>query len=367
MRTIALMQVADRRLELTEREVPPIGRDAALLEVESCGLCGSDVEQFKGSFSAKGLVRYPLIPGHEPVGRIVEIGAEAQRNWKLKVGDRVAVEPHISCGRCHACTGGSYNLCKSLLPSAAPAYGYLPLDFEHGLWGGYSRHMYLHPRSILHKLPEDLPLEVATQYQLLAAGIRWAVHVPESGFGDTVLILGCGQRGLGAVIACAQAGVGRIIVTGLARDAHKLALARDLGAHHSIVADQQNVVEQVMLLTNGRGADVALDVTPGATQPVIDAIEAVRLGGTVVLAGIKGGTKTVPIDTDKVVYKEIRLRGVFTQTRPAYEQAIALLTRSPGSFARLHTHSFPLERTAEAIEVLSGEREDGAICISIRP
>ena len=227
--------------------------------------------------------------------------------------------------------------------------------------------MYLHPRSILHKLPEDLPLEVATQYQLLAAGIRWAVHVPESGFGDTVLILGCGQRGLGAVIACAQAGVGRIIVTGLARDAHKLALARDLGAHHSIVADQQNVVEQVMLLTGGRGADVALDVTPGATQPVIDAIEAVRLGGTVVLAGIKGGTRTVPIDTDKVVYKEIRLRGVFTQTRPAYEQAIALLTRSPSSFARLHTHSFPLERTTDAIAVLSGEREDGAICISIHP
>ena len=367
MKARALTQVADRRLEMIERSVPVIGPDAALLKVEVNGLCGSDVEQYKGSFSAKGLVKYPLIPGHEPVGRIVEIGADAARNWKLKVGDRVAVEPHISCGRCHACTGGSYHLCKSLLPVAAPAYGYLPLDFEHGLWGGYAEYLYLHPRTILHKLPEDLPLEVASQYQLLAAGIRWSVHVPQSGFGDTVLILGCGQRGLGAVIACANAGVKKIIVTGLARDAHKLALARDLGAHHTIVADTENVVARVSELTDGKGVDVALDVTPSATQPVNDAIEAVRLGGTVVLAGIKGGTKTVAIDTDRVIYKEINLRGVFTQARPAYEQAIALLSRSPGTFQRLHTHSFPLERTAEAIETLMGERGEGAICISIHP
>lgn len=237
MRARALAQVADRQLEMIEREVPPIELDVALLKVKACGLCGSDVEQYRGRFTQKGLVRYPLIPGHEPVGRIAEIGDEAGRTWKVKAGDRVAVEPHISCGRCRACTGGEYHLCKSLLPMAAPAYGYLPLDFDHGLWGGYAEYLYLHSRTILHKLPDELPLEVATQYQLLAAGIRWSVHVPGSSFGDVVLILGCGQRGLGAFIACANAGVGMIIVTGLARDTHKLALALDLGAHHTIVAD----------------------------------------------------------------------------------------------------------------------------------
>jgi len=368
VRARAMVQVADRRFDLVEREVPPIGAGAALLKVEACGLCGSDVEQFRGRFTQKGLVRYPLIPGHEPVGRIVEIGAEAARTWGVKVGDRVAVEPHISCGRCRTCTSGDYHLCKSLLPVAAPAYGYLPLDYEHGLWGGYAEYLYLHPRTILHKLPEELPLEVATQYQLLAAGIRWAVHVPHSSFGDTVLVMGCGQRGLGATIALRNAGIGTIIVTGLTRDAHKLALAVDLGATHTIVADRENVVERVMAITGGRGVDVVLDVTPAVTHPIVEAIEAVRIGGTIVLAGIKGGASFVEIDPDRLIYKEVRLQGVFTQARPAYEQAIALLARSPGTFQRLHTHGFPLESAGEAIETLAGERGGGdAICISIHP
>lgn len=122
-----------------------------------------------------------------------------------------------------------------------------------------------------------------------------------------------------------------------------------------------------MALTGGRGVDVALDVTPVATKLVTDAFEAVRLGGTVVLAGIKGGASTVAVDTDRLIYREIKLHGVFTQARPAYQQAIALLARWPGTFQRLHTHSFPLESTAEAIEVLAGERGEGAICISIHP
>jgi threonine dehydrogenase-like Zn-dependent dehydrogenase len=367
MRASVLAQIADRRLERMEIDVPPIGRDAALLAVEACGLCGSDVEQYRGSFTAKGLVRYPLIPGHEPVGRIAEIGAEAARTWGVKVGDRVAIEPHLTCGRCTSCATGSSHLCKSLMPFAAPAYGYLPLEHEHGLWGGYSDYLYLHPRTMLHKLPEELPLAVATQYQLLAAGIRWSVHVPKTGFGDTVLVLGCGQRGLGAVIACAQAGVSTIIVTGLSRDAHKLALARDLGAHHAILADGGDVVAQVMAVTGGRGVDVVLDVTPVASQPVLDAIEAVRIGGRIVLAGIKGGATKIAIDTDRLIYKEITLSAVFTQGRAAYEQAIAMLSGAPGLFERLHTHSFPLSDAETAIATLSGEREDGAICVSLHP
>ena len=368
MKTQAMVQVADRRREMIERDLPTIGRDQGLLRVESCGLCGSDVEQYKGSFVAKGLVRYPLIPGHEPIGIIEEIGADASRTWGVKAGDRVALEPHLSCGVCHFCLTSRYHLCKSLLPINPPAYGYLPLDFEHGLWGGYSQYLPLHRRTIMHKLPNELPLELASMYQAIAAGIRWSVHVPQSTFGDTVLILGCGQRGLGAVIACAQAGVKSIIVTGLGRDAFKLEIARRLGAHHTIVADRENTVERVMALTGGAGADVVLDVTPAATQPVNDALASVRIGGTVVLAGIKGGTRKTEIDTDLLIYREIRLQGVFTQGSEAYEQALELIARNQERLAPLHTHEFALSEVAEAIETLGGERAgEEAICISIHP
>jgi len=368
MKARAMVQVGDRRLEMEEREIPAVGAEEGLLRVETCGLCGSDIEQYRGHFVQKGLVRYPLIPGHEPIGRIAELGPVAAKSWGVKVGDRVALEPHLSCGRCHACSRGSYHLCKSLLPINPAAYGYLPLDFGHGLWGGYSEYIHLHARTRLHKLPEQLPLAIAAMYQLLAAGIRWSVHVPKTSFGDTVLILGCGQRGLGSVIACASAGVGNIIVTGLARDAHKLALARDLGAHATIVADRENVVKRVMELTGNRGADVVVDLTPVATQPIVDAVDAVRVGGTIVLAGIKGGSATVPLDSDRIVVKELTVQGVFTQAGAAYEQAISLLSRDSAKFTRMHTHDFPLHRAAEAIETLAGERPDSeAICVSLSP
>jgi threonine dehydrogenase-like Zn-dependent dehydrogenase len=368
MKARAVLQVADRRLELDEVEVPRIGPDEALLRVEACGLCGSDIEQFRGAFTAKGIVSYPLIPGHEPVGRIEEIGAEAARSWGVKAGDRVAVEPHLSCGRCEACLTGSYHLCKAVRPQGLPAYGFIPRDVGHGLWGGYATHLYLAPRTVLHRIPETMPVALATMYQALAAGVRWAVQVPRTALGDSVLILGCGQRGLGSVVACREAGAGTVIVTGLARDRHKLALAESLGATHTIVADAEDVVTRVAALTHGRGVDVAIDVVPAAPHPVVHAVEAVRPGGTIVLAGVKGARTTVALDTDRVLFKEITIRGVYSQGAPAYREALRLLAENRYRLERLHTHDFPLEQAEKALRVLGGEvAGEDAICVALHP
>ncbi|MGH6718142.1 MAG: zinc-dependent alcohol dehydrogenase [Alphaproteobacteria bacterium] len=368
MRSRVVIQVADRRLELDERPVPAIRPDEGLLKVEACGLCGSDVEQFRGHFTAKGIVRYPLIPGHEPVGTLVEVGADAARAWGVSAGDRVAVEPHLSCGFCRSCLDGAYHLCKGVWAEGLPSYGFLPLDVAGGLTGGYADYLHLQPRTVLHRVPAALPTALAAMYQALAAGVRWAVQVPRTALGDAVLILGCGQRGLGAVVACREAGAGTIIVTGLGRDAHKLALARALGAHHTIVADAEDTVARVRAITAGRGVDVVLDVVPAAPQPVLHAVEAVRPGGTIVIAGVKGGRTTVALDTDRVLFKELTIRGVYSQGRPAYEEALRLLAENRYGLERLHTHDFPLEQAAEAIMTLAGEiagRE--AIGVSLRP
>jgi threonine dehydrogenase-like Zn-dependent dehydrogenase len=158
------------------------------------------------------------------------------------------------------------------------------------------------------------------------------------------------------VIAAKAAGAGQIIVTDLARSQNKLELAHDLGADATIVADEEDVVEAVRRLTGGRLADIVVDVTPVATQPILDAIEIVRFGGTVILAGVKGGP-TAAIDNDKLVFGSITLKGVFTVTSPAYREAIRLLTRGGPPFERLHTASYPLERAAEAIQHLAGRLE----------
>lgn len=368
MKAQVVVQTGDRRLEVTEHEVPRVTAGTALLAVEACGLCGSDVEQYKGAFSAKGIATYPLIPGHEPVGRIVEIDAVAARAWGVKTGDRVAVEPHLSCGLCRTCLEGSYHLCKEVRPTGLPAYGFLPLDFGHGLWGGYSTHLHLMPRTVLHRIPEEMPIELATQYQSLAAGVRWAVHVPRTALGDSVLILGPGQRGLGAVIACREAGASQIIVTGLRRDRHKLDLARALGAHHTIVADEEDTVERVLEITGGRGVDVAVDVVPASTQPIVDAVGAVRIGGTVVIGGVKGGTTRVSLDSDRILFRELTIKGVYSQGSTAYAQALRLLVENRYDLARLHTHSFPLEQADTAIRTLAGEVPGAeAVCVSLNP
>src|SRR5213593_3963834 len=103
----AVVQTAPRRLELRELPIPEIDDDSALLRVEACGICGSDAEQYVGTIP----VRYPLVPGHEPLGVIERIGDRAAKRWHVDVGDRVAVEAPIPCGHCRSCVTGHYNVC----------------------------------------------------------------------------------------------------------------------------------------------------------------------------------------------------------------------------------------------------------------
>jgi threonine dehydrogenase-like Zn-dependent dehydrogenase len=225
----AAVQVDDRRFELQAFDLPKIGPDDGLLRIEACGMCGSDVEQYDGAFKPLG-VRYPVIPGHEPFGFIEELGAEAARRWRVKPGDRVVIEPVLGCGHCRACLTGAYRRCRTGRPGTGiAAYAYIPANVPPALWGGYAEYMYLDPHTVMHKVAPELPAELVALYQPMAAGIRWAVQEPGTRVGDTVVVLGCGQRGLASIVAVREAGAAQVIVTGLRRDAHKLKLAKEFG------------------------------------------------------------------------------------------------------------------------------------------
>jgi threonine dehydrogenase-like Zn-dependent dehydrogenase len=191
----------------------------------------------------------------------------------------------------------------------------------------------------------------------LGAGFRWAVEIPRTKPGDTVLILGPGQRGLASVIASRQVGAGTVIVTGLSRDAHKLALARELGADHVIDVEREDLVRRVRELTAGQGADVVVEVTSFAPEPVRDAVDCCTPGGTVVLAGVKGMKAVPDFVSDKVVLKEITLRGAIGVTFEAYEQAIRLIESRQIALEKLQTHRFGLRDAERAVRTLAGEVE----------
>jgi threonine dehydrogenase-like Zn-dependent dehydrogenase len=343
---LAMALTAPGKLEAVSVPIPDVDDHNALLRIEACGICGTDCEQF-----ATGMqLPMPHIPGHEPLGIIEDIGDSAARRWGVDVGDRVAVETLLSCHLCKRCLSGDYHLCKK-----RRVYSTISLETGHGLWGAYANYMMLDTGTVLHKMDKSIPAEIAVMFNPLGAGFRWAVEIPQTGPGDSILIMGPGQRGLSAVVAAKQAGAREIIVTGLAADAQKLALAREFGASHTIDVQNENLKTRVKEITGGEGVDIVLDVTPGATKPVEDAISVVRIGGTVVLAGVKGYKRVADFISDKVVFKELRILGAFGVTSSGYAKAIDVIHRGEVPLHKMHTHQFPVEQAELAIRTLARE------------
>lgn len=346
-KSFTMVQTGVRTLEPRDVEIPDIDDFSAILEVEACGICGSDYEQYEGALRTP----MPVIPGHEPLGRIARIGDIAAERWGVDVGDRVAVETMLSCRHCSTCFDGRYHLCEN-----RRIYSYIPLSEAPGLWGGYAQYMYLHANSVIHRVDPSLPADLAVMFNPLGAGFRWAVEIPETKPGESVVILGPGQRGLSSVIACREVGAGKIIVTGLAADARKLELARTFGADHTIDVDNEPAVERVRALTDG-GADVVLDVSAYATQPVRDALDMVKPGGRIVLAGVKGFKAIDDFVSDLIVMKEVTIHGAIGVTSSGYRSAIRLIESGRIPIEQMHTHNFSLENADLAIRTLAREVE----------
>jgi threonine dehydrogenase-like Zn-dependent dehydrogenase len=371
----AVVQTGTRQMELREFPRPDLarggggdagGEGGALLRVEACGICGSDVEQYKGAMGGRGL---PMIPGHEPLGIIEEITPQTADRWGVAAGDRVAVEILIPCRSCDLCLAGQYMQCKNRPGSHG---GYNPPERGLGLYGGYAEYMHLHPNSIVHPVSKDLPAEIAVMFNPLGAGVRWALQYGGVHLGSSVLVLGAGQRGLSAILASRYAGAGLIIATGLARDARKLELAREFGADVTINVEEEDTVARVRELTGGDGVDVVLDLTPIALSPILDAVNAVRWGGPIVLAGLKGrsedGPRAVSLPTDMLINKALTVKGAFSVDAAAYMDAIRLIESGKFPLEKMQTHKLGLGDVERAIQLLAGEVPgEDAIHVAIMP
>ncbi|HTW98948.1 MAG TPA: zinc-binding dehydrogenase [Acidimicrobiales bacterium] len=364
--------VAPETLELREYPYPavhgggPDGRGGGVLRVELCALCGTDYSVFRGEYARPGAVPGPLVPGHEVVGIIEDAVPRALECWGVAIGDRVVVEPNIGCGVCGPCATGQYVSCAAPHPMA---HGFIAACEAPGLWGGYAEVMYLSPRSIVHAVPAAVDSARASLCNVVANGFEWVCNLPGLRYGQSVLVLGAGQRGLAAVAAARASGAGTVIATGLSRDSARLAAAMELGADATIEADSADVVEAVRELTGGAMVDVALDCTPGATRPVIDAVRSVAVGGTVVLSGLKHGRRAEGLPVDEVVGRRISIIGALSSGYRAYRQALAFLGSPLGAqLAGLRTHELALGDVERALRILGGEQPDEhAVYVSLAP
>ncbi|MEX2292927.1 MAG: zinc-binding dehydrogenase [Acidimicrobiales bacterium] len=347
----ALVLEEPRRLAVRDLTVPKIGDDDGLLRVEACGLCGTDHEQYTGALPAG----FAFVPGHESVGTIEAIGTKAAARWGVAVGDRVAVEVFQSCHACDACKSGLYRRCE--IHGMRDMYGFIPVDKDPGLWGGYAELQYLAPDSLLLPVPAALDPVVATIFNPLGAGIRWGVTVPGTQPGDVLAVLGPGIRGLATCAAAKEAGAAFVAITGVGpRDDGRLALAKDFGADLTIDVATTNPAKALYEAV-GQHADVVVDVTAKAPAAMAQAIGMAKVGGTIVMAGTRGSADTPGFWPDLIIYKELRILGALGVDAPAYRAALDLLATEKYPFADLPRLVTGLDGAEDLVRTMAGETD----------
>ena len=340
----ALIQTGVERYEVREVPIPEPDDDAAILRVEACGLCGSDVEAFRGIMTD---LPFPIAPGHEAVGVIDRIGVEAGRAWQLAEGDRVALHSHLKCGRCRGCHTGTR--CIAPTRGYSRAYGWLDPSTPPGLWGGMATHLYLAPEAMAIAMDPTVPVAEAAFFNALGNGVDWAQDIGRVGPSDRVAIIGPGPRGLACVIAARQAGASAVAVVGLAKDHHRLAIARDLGAIGLIPDDitLAGALEDAL----GEPPTLVIDTTPVATHVIPEAVDALTVGGRLVLAGLKGdASAALPVDV--VIKKQISLLSGYGKSMEALSTAVRMIESRQWSVDRIATHAFDLDEAEAAIDAV---------------
>jgi alcohol dehydrogenase len=347
----ALVLEGPKKMVVQEFPKPEIGDDDALLRVEACGLCGTDHEQWSGVLPAA----VPMIPGHETVGTITEIGPVAAQRWGLEAGDRVAVEAFQSCLTCDACLAGRARVCEN---RGMYCYGQQPTSVAPALWGGYSEVQYLAPGSLLQRVPSTVDPVVAATFNAIAAGYRWGVSAPGTHDGDRVAVLGVGVRGLAAAIAARDAGASFVMVSGFGeRDAPRLAVARAMGI--DLVVDSA-VTDPVAAFAAAAGglADVVLDATANAPLAFAQAIELAGPNARVVIAGTRGPIDLAGFRPDLIVQRSLRIQGVVGVDSADYKAAVDLLASGRYEFAAMPSRTAGFADLDELMAVISGETDE---------
>jgi threonine dehydrogenase-like Zn-dependent dehydrogenase len=361
---LAAVQVAPETTELREFPLPDIPSDAALLKVEAAGVCGSDVGGYRRMGGA------PRILGHENVGTIARAGEAFGRRWGVKEGDRVAIEEYLPCGHCDLCLRGEFRHCAATDVHSNPEalrYGNTPITTSPALWGGYSQYLYMPPATVLHRMPQHVPGEQAAMALPIGNGIQWGVVEAQAGPGRSLVVMGPGQQGLAAVMAARSAGADLVILTGLARDAHRLEIGRQLGADFTVQADTEDVRERVREITAGKGVDAVVDTTSAlASEMVPLAIDLVkRKEGRIVVQSLGGTIKDFPIE--KLARKYITVKAARGHSYQAVELAIERIASGRYPLGLLATHCFGLDGVDMAIRSVGGTGAADAIHVTVTP
>jgi L-iditol 2-dehydrogenase len=353
----AILDGPDGVFAVHEADVPVPDPDGILVRQELCGICGTDAYVYRGGLPG---VTFPLVLGHETVGVVEQLGAnvsEDSTGRPLAVGDRVYIQPGMSCRQCLFCVVHQ----QPTLCLKRRGYGFRPLkDVEPHFQGGFSQYLNLVPGSTYLKMDTDATTAVVLEPLTIGLHQVARVNMP---VGATAVIQGAGAIGILTLVAAREAGALRTIVVGAPNS--RLELAKEFGADLTIsIEEVPDAAERVRLAREatlgGYGADVVFECT-GVPASIPEGIDMLRRGGTYVEAGHYTDHGDIPLNPFRhMVHKQINLVAVWGGDTPHFVAGRALIESGRYDFASLVSHKLPLSRVADGIAAIGGSyRLDG--------
>lgn len=315
---------------INEIPVPEITPDQVLIRVEYVGICGSDVHYFHDGRCGTFVVgEEPFMLGHECAGTIVEVGSEVKN---LVTGDRVCVEPGITCGKCEHCKSGEYNLCPDVKFLATP-----PIQ-------GCNERYLAFPAELCYKLPDNMSTRVGALIEPLST-CMYSARLSEVTVGDTVVILGAGCIGLLIMMCCKARGASKVIICDL--ENIRLEKAKELGADYTVNSREADVLAEVERLTNGRGADIVIEAA-GNKITIAQTPFLVRQGGLILLVGMSA-EEEITYNFGQIMAKEARIKSQFRFVN-TFPTAIAAVESGLIPLEKIVTHEFSFNDIQKAYE-----------------
>jgi L-iditol 2-dehydrogenase len=328
----ALLLSEYNQLDIADLPAPVPGVDEILVRVAACGICGSDVHGYDGT---SGRRIPPIVMGHEAAGVVAAAGSGVS---KFKAGDRVTFDSTVYCGQCEFCLQGDINLCNN-----RQVIGVSCGDYRRA--GAFAEYV-LVPQRISYHLPEALEFQEAAMLEAVSVALH-AVRVSEMKGGETALVIGAGMIGLLTLQAVKTAGASQVLIADI--DSSRLERAEKLGADATLLLSGNELVQEILRRTGGRGVDLVLEAV-GRDETISASIASVRKGGTVTLIGNISPQVKIPLQV--VVSRQIRLQGSCASSGEYPEAmellasgkikvkplitAVAPLSDGPQWFARLH-------------------------------
>ncbi len=327
MKSITKVASGPGGVTLQKRPSPVPGKGEVLLKIGAAGICGTDIHILAGEYP----INPPVTLGHEFAGTIVEIG-DTVTGWEL--GDRVTSLPfaHV-CGTCAYCRLGEFGLC-----AARRSYG-------SGVNGAFAEYLAVNA-SGLYRLPEQQDFISGCLTEPLACCTKAAYSIADLRAGEVAAVLGPGPIGL-LMTQVAYAIGAEVILIGLTSDETRLELGRSLGASHIFYANSGDLNAQLRQVCNPEGLDVVFECS-GSASAFQMALEIVRKKGRVTQVGLFG--KPFLVDVDRLVVKDLTVRGSFTSSLQSWEQAMQLTRNGQVNIRPLVSDVFPLEEWKQAFE-----------------